>query len=130
MLQITSYIIRFFSPLVLFVGLCGFGSYISYLVDYQEMDPQMKDAIQSIPYADGLWLLIISIIIFILGIWYGVEAHKNDIPVRWLWSKSKNDMFEFSLKTILGYALNIAAYPYAAFFIHMTFVSSQIQGLI
>ena len=85
------------------------------------------EAFGKIGYAKGGMLFVISIVVFILGLWYGVKAYKNDIPVRWLWSKSKNALFEYSLTTVVGYAFYIVAYPYAIFFIHILILQLKIS---
>lgn len=134
MLVVTSYIIRLLAPLINPLGLLGFISYIMYAIEsnmyhkapltYVSEFPE--EILGTISYANGWMLFAVSIFIFTLGIWYGVRAYKNDIPVRWLWSKSKNKLFDFSLTTIVGYGLCFVAYPYAIFFIHFMVVSCQV----
>ena len=133
MLIVTSYIIRLLAPLVNSLGLIGFIAYGMYALDshlYSE-DPLSHvpdlpvEILGTIGYANGWMFLAISIVIFILGLWYGIKAYKNDIPVRWLWSKSKNSLFDFALTTIVGYGFCFAAYPYALFLIHFMVVYYQ-----
>lgn len=133
MLIVTSYIIRLFAPLVNTLGVIGFFAYLIYALDsylYSE-DPLTHvsscpvEILGTIGYANGWMFFVVSIIIFILGIWYGIKVYKNDIPVRWLWSKSKNNLFDFSLTTIAGYGFCFAAYPYALFLIHFMVVYYQ-----
>ena len=134
MLIFISYIIRLLAPLVNTLGLIGFFTYGMYALDsnlYSE-DPLNHvsnfpvEILGTIGYANGWMFLAVSIGIFILGIWYGIKAYKNDIPVRWLWSKSKNSLFDFTLTTIVGYGFCFAAYPYALFLIHFMVVYYQV----
>ncbi len=134
MLVVTSYIIRLLAPLVNTLGLIGFIAYGMYALSFHLYSEDPLSHVPDLPveilgmisYANGWMFLAISIGIFILGLWYGIKAYKNDIPVRWLWSKSKNSLFDFSLTTILGYGFCFAAYPYAIFLIHFTVVYYQV----
>jgi hypothetical protein len=124
---IITYIIRLLAPIVTALGFIGIFAYGIYVCDYilycedpskYVADTPTTKIIGTIDYANGLFILYLSIALFIVGIIYGIYAYKNDIPLRWAWAKSKNSLFSFSISTILGYGLCFAAYPYAFFFIH------------
>ena len=130
MLVVTSYILRLLAPVVNCLGIIGFIWYIMCILGgdpSSETHEATMEAFGKIGYAKGGMLFVISIVVFILGLWYGVKAYKNDIPVRWLWSKSKNALFEYSLTTVVGYAFYIVAYPYAIFFIHILILQLKIS---
>ena len=79
MIVVIAYIINLFAPIVNFlgmIGLCGCLVYESYST------------------------LIIAGIMAIVGLVFGVAAYRNDIPPRWFWSKSKNDLFGFSVTAV------------------------------
>lgn len=126
MLVVISYIIRLLSPVVNPMGVIGFICYIMYVVDYVTLclDPATKETqwpvevVGKVTYANGWLYFIVCTIVFIGGIVFGIKAYRNDIPARWLWSKSKNDLFSFSLSTVLWYAFSFVAYPYTVFLIH------------
>lgn len=98
MILIIAYIINLFAPVVNFVGLLGLCGCVVY---------------------EDLHVLIISSILFVLGLVFGIFAHRRDIPPRWFWAKSKNDIFKFSITAVLGYAWSIAMWPYAIYIIRV-----------
>lgn len=53
----------------------------------------------------------------LVGLVFGIFAYKLDIPPRWTWSKSKNDLFRFSVTAVLGYAGSLAMWPGAIYLI-------------
>jgi hypothetical protein len=87
---ILAYILNLFAPIVNPLGviaLCGCFAY------------------------GDLSVLPIAGVMAILGLVFGILAHRNDIPPRWFWSKSRNEIFSFSVSAVLGYAWNFAAWP-------------------
>ena len=88
------YIINLFAPVVNFVGILGLCGCIVY---------------------DDFYVLIISAVMAVLGLLLGIYAYRYDIPPRWFWSKSKNDLFRFSVTTVLGYAGSLAMWPCAIY---------------
>lgn len=65
-------------------------------------------------------ILIPMGVLAVIGIIYGVFAYKYDIPPRWLWSKSANSIFEFSVGTVIGYGILFALW--VPFLIVLTYV--------
>ena len=62
----------------------------------------------------GEWSILYGAIPFaLIGLVFGIIAYRRDIPPRWFWSRSANEIFEFSISAVLGYAINFAAYPLA-----------------
>lgn len=118
MLVIVSYIIRSLAPVINPMGVFGFFLYITYAFDSSLYSEQLLDTLGKISYVDGWLLFVVSTFVFVIGIIFGLKSYKNDIPLRWSWSKSKNELFGFSISTILGYGLYFVAYPYAFLFIH------------
>ena len=97
MIVVIAYIINLFAPIVNIlgmVGLCGCLVYESYST------------------------LIIAGIMAIVGFIFGIAAYRNDIPPRWFWSKSKNDLFSFSVTAVLGYAWSFASWVLAIYLIN------------
>lgn len=45
-----------------------------------------------------------------VGLVFGIVAYRRDIPPRWYWAKSANDIFAFSVGAVLGYAWNFACF--------------------
>lgn len=48
----------------------------------------------------------------------GFKATQLDIVPRWFWSKSANELFSFTLFSVLGYAWSFAIRPGAIYFIY------------
>lgn len=96
MIQIIAYIINLFAPIVNMVGLLGLCGCVVY---------------------DDVHVLAITGCLFVVGIIFGVAAYRLDIPPRWFWSKSKNQLFEFSIAATLGYAWSFAMWPCAIYFV-------------
>lgn len=97
MIVVIAYIINLFAPIVNIlgmIGLCGCLVYESYST------------------------LIIAGIMAIVGFIFGIAAYRNDIPPRWFWSKSKNDLFSFSVTAVLGYAWSFASWVLAIYLIN------------
>lgn len=97
MIVVIAYIINLFAPIVNIlgmIGLCGCLVYESYST------------------------LIIAGVMAIIGLIFGIVAYRNDIPPRWFWSKSKNDLFSFSVVAVLGYAWSFASWVLAIYLIN------------
>ena len=96
MIVVLAYIINLFAPIVNTVGLLGLIGCIVY---------------------EDLYMLGIAAPVAVAGLIFGIFAHRNDIPPRWFWSKSKNALFEFSVSAVLGYAWSFAAWPLAIYLV-------------
>ena len=94
MIVVIAYIINLFAPIVNMVGLLGLIGCIVY---------------------DDLFVLGIAVPVAVIGFIFGIFAHRNDIPPRWFWAKSKNALFEFSVTAVVGYAWSFAAWPLAIY---------------
>lgn len=69
------------------------------------------------------WIVLyIAIPFAIIGLIFGILAYSRDIPPRWFWSRSANEIFSFSVTAVLGYAITFAAYP-LAWYIASDFIS-------
>ena len=66
---------------------------------------------------DAILVLAIAGIMAVVGLVFGIFAYRLDVPPRWFWSKSKNELFSFSITAVLGYALNFAMWPCAVYLI-------------
>jgi hypothetical protein len=93
---VLAYIINLLAPLVNFVGLLGLFACIIY---------------------EDLSVLLFDGVIAVVGLVFGIFAYKLDIPPRWSWSKSKNDLFRFSVTAVLGYAGSLAMWPCAIYMV-------------
>lgn len=96
MITILAYIINLFAPIVNTIGamgLCGCVVYGDFFV---------------LAIAGGL---------AVVGLIFGVIAFRNDIPPRWFWSKSKNELFSYSVTAVLGYACSFAMWPCAIYLV-------------
>ena len=93
---VLAYIINLLAPVVNFLGMLG----LCACVIYEELP-----------------VLLFSGIMAVVGLVFGIFAYKQDIPPRWFWSKSKNDLFRFSVTAVLGYAGSLAMWPGAIYLI-------------
>ena len=93
---VLAYIINLLAPLVNFVGLLGLFACIIY---------------------EEFSVLLFAGVMAVVGLVFGIFAYKLDIPPRWTWSKSKNDLFRFSVTAVLGYAGSLAMWPGAIYLI-------------
>jgi hypothetical protein len=93
---IVAYILNLFAPIVFWCGLFGFFGCGVY---------------------DDCQYYLYSLILFILGIIFGVFAYKQDIPPRWSWTKSHNELFRFSVSQVIGYGISFAMWPFAIWMI-------------
>ena len=98
MVVVIAFIINLFAPIVNIVGLLGL--------------------IGSVVYED-FNTLIYGAIAAVIGFVFGIMAYRNDIPPRWSWAKSKNQLFAFSVTAVLGYAWSFAMWPTAIYFIQL-----------
>jgi len=96
-IKTIAYILNLFAPITNILGLLGF----FYIICVKE---------------DFDMLGILGAFAFI-GLIFGYRAYKLDIPPRWRWSKSSNQLFNFTISTILGYAIMFAAWPSAIYFV-------------
>ena len=94
MIVVIAYIINLFAPIINTLGLLGL---IGCCV-YEDFDALIYGAIAAV-----------------VGFVFGIVAYRNDIPPRWTWAKSKNELFKFSVTTVLGYAWSFAAWPFAIY---------------
>lgn len=96
MLIVIAFIINLFAPIVDIIGAIGLlGAFI---------------------FGD-FYIFIYGAILAILGLVFGIAAFRNDIPPRWSWSKSKNQLFTFAVTAVLKYMWSFAAWPFAIYII-------------
>lgn len=95
---VLAYIINLFAPIVNIVGAIGLCGCIIY---------------------DDYYILSIAIPLFIVGFVFGILAYRNDIPPRWFWAKSVNEIFSFSVLAVLGYAWSFAAWPFTIYIVRI-----------
>ena len=96
MITVLAYIINLLAPIVNMLGVLGLCGCIVY---------------------EEFRILIIAGTLAIIGLIFGIFAHKNDIAPRWFWSKSRNELFSFSVTAVLGYAGSFAMWPCAIYLI-------------
>ena len=96
MLSIFAYIINLLAPVVNTLGAIGLCGCVVY---------------------EDLHILFIAGILAVVGFIFGIFAHRMDIPPRWFWSKSRNELFSFSVTAVLGYAWSFAMWPCAIYLI-------------
>ncbi len=100
MILIISYIINLLAPIINTLGLIGLCGCV----------------------AEGdFYILIITAVLFVIGLLFGIFAFRMDIPPRWFWSKSRNELFSFSITAVLGYAWNFAMWVTAIYLIIIIF---------
>lgn len=100
-MAVICFIINLLAPITNFLGVIGF----------------------CIAFSRDEWGAIYCAIPFaIAGLVFGIFAYTRDIPPRWFWSRSANELFSFSVTAVLGYAINFAAYP-LAWYIASDFIS-------
>lgn len=99
MVQIIAFILNLFAPIVNTLGAIG----LCACIVYSEVYP----------------LVLYSCSLAILGIVFGLYAYRLDIPPRWTWAKSRNELFKYSITSVLGYALNFAMWPSAIYCIQI-----------
>ena len=93
---VLAYIINMLAPVVNFFGMLGLCACVIY---------------------EDLYVLLFAGVMALVGLVFGIFAYKLDIPPRWTWSKSKNDLFRFSVTAVLGYAGSLAMWPGAIYLI-------------
>ena len=93
---VLAFIINLLAPVVNFLGMLGLCACVVY---------------------EDLYVLVLAAIMAVVGLVFGIFAYKLDIPPRWTWSKSKNDLFRFSVMAVLGYAGSLAMWPGAIYMI-------------
>lgn len=55
--------------------------------------------------------LVIALPFAVVGLLFGLRAYSLGIPPRWFWSKSANDIFDFTVTAVAGYMFMFAAMP-------------------
>lgn len=97
MITVLAFLVNLFAPVVNtlgLIGLCGMGAY-------------------------GDWYAMIWCgVLFVVGLIFGLKATQLDIAPRWFWSKSANELFSFTVFSVLGYAWSFAMWPGAIYFIY------------
>ena len=93
---VLAFIINLLAPVVNFLGMLGLCACVIY---------------------EDFPVLLFSGIMAVVGLVFGIFAYKLDIPPRWTWSKSKNDLFRFSVTAVLGYAGSLAMWPCAIYMV-------------
>lgn len=93
---VLAFIINLLAPVVNILGLLGLCACVVY---------------------EDLYVLVLAAIMAVLGMVFGIFAHKNDIAPRWFWSKSRNELFRFSVTAVLGYAGSLAMWPCAIYMV-------------
>lgn len=96
MITIIAYIINLLAPIVNILGAIGLCGCVVY---------------------EDLHIIAIAGVLAIIGLIFGILAYRMDIPPRWFWSKSKNELFSFSVTAVLGYAWSFAMWPCAVYLI-------------
>lgn len=98
MILVIAYIINLLAPIVNTIGAFGLIGCIVY------DEPEM---------------LIYGGIVAVVGFIFGMVAYNNDIPPRWFWAKSKNQIFSFSVTAVLGYTWSFAAWVFAVYMVQL-----------
>ena len=98
MILVIAYIINLLAPIVNTIGAFGLIGCIVY------DEPEM---------------LIYGGVVGVVGLIFGMVAYGNDIPPRWFWSRSKNQIFSFSVTAVLGYAWSFAAWVFAVYMVQL-----------
>ena len=93
---VLAFIINLLAPVVNFLGMLGLCACIIY---------------------EDLYILLFVGIMAVVGMVFGIFAHRLDIAPRWFWSKSRNELFRFSVTAVLGYAGSLAMWPGAIYLI-------------
>ncbi len=91
---VLAFIINLLAPVVNFLGMLGLCACVIY---------------------EDFYILGTVGIMAVVGLVFGIFAYRLDIPPRWTWSKSKNDLFRFSVTAVLGYVGNLAMWPCAIY---------------
>lgn len=95
-MKVIAFIVNLFAPAVNFMGLLG----ICHSV-----------------ISESFSVFIFAGLMAVAGFIFGLYAYKLDIPPRWTWSKSPNQLFSFSITAVLGYTYSFAAWPLTIYFI-------------
>lgn len=96
MITVIAFLLNILAPIVNVLGALGLCACIVY---------------------DDTHILPIGGILAVIGLVFGIFAYRNDVPPRWFWSHSKNELFEYSVIAVLGYGWSFAAWPFAIYFI-------------
>lgn len=98
MLQVLAFLINLFAPIVQPLGVLGVCGCVIY-EDYQSLQQ--------------------AGILAVAGVIFGILAHRLDIPPRWFWAKSRNEIFRYRIFAVLGYMWSLAAWPPAIYFVRL-----------
>ena len=98
MIVVLAYLINLLAPIVNFMGIIGLCGCVVY---------------------DDTHILIPACVLAVVGLLFGLVAYRNDIPPRWFWAKSKNELFGFSVTAVLGYAWSFAMWPCAVYLVSL-----------
>ena len=90
------WILNKLAPIINFLGIFGFIQ--------AGLDDDWGELFTAIPFA-------------VVGLLFGIKAYKLGIPPRWFWSKSANDIFDYTVTAVLGYMFVFAAMPLAGYLI-------------
>lgn len=61
--------------------------------------------------------LVIAALFAAGGLLFGIKAYRLGIPPRWFWSKSANDIFDYTVTAVAGYMFIFAAMPLSCYLI-------------
>ena len=96
MILFLAYIINLFAPAINLIGLLGLCGCVVY---------------------EDFYVLVIAAMMFVAGLFFGRLAYGLDIPPRWFWAKSRNQLFSFTVTAVLGYAWSFAMWPCAIYLV-------------
>ena len=68
--------------------------------------------------------LLVAVSFAGVGLLFGIRAYRLGIPPRWFWSKSANELFDYTVTAVAGYTFMFAAMPLGWYL-----VSSVIRNL-
>ena len=91
---VLAFIINLLAPVVNMLGVLGLCACVIY---------------------EDFYILVFAGTMALVGLVFGIFAHRMDIAPRWFWSKSRNELFRFSVTAVLGYIGNLAMWPCAIY---------------
>lgn len=93
---VLAFIINLLAPVVNMLGVLGLCACVIY---------------------EDFYILVFAGTMALVGLVFGIFAHRMDIAPRWFWSKSRNELFRFSVMAVLGYVGNLAMWPCAIYMV-------------
>ena len=66
---------------------------------------------------EDFYICAIGLAAAIVGLFFGLRACKLDIAPRWFWSKSRNNLFKFTVAKVFGYMVSVSMYPFAVYLV-------------